>query len=119
MQGKTVERSDERVGHGSIIAHYGKPPGLPLHDFSVNNFVFAYRRLGYDQFECGDVESERVKVVLYGNRPQGLHAARQLPDSRWASKPGESHDIEHLLADSLATPVYESAQLLMSRLHLR
>jgi hypothetical protein len=99
------------------VAPYFWPLGLPRGDYSIANYVDAFRSIGYELCADGELEGGSEKIVLYGGRDQGscTHAARQLNDGRWASKLGPDIDIEHQAADSLTGPLYGRVEVYMSR----
>jgi hypothetical protein len=70
-------------------------------------FVLAYGTLGYVPCNDGTLEEGFEKTVLYEDVDgQPTHAARQLPDGRWASKLGPHEDIEHRAPECLEGPCY-------------
>jgi hypothetical protein len=70
----------------------------------------AFQGLGYSPCPNGDLEPDFLKVAIYATASRGVltptHAARQLPDGRWASKLGAFEDIEHKHAESVNGPLY-------------
>lgn len=63
---------------------------------TVECFIHAYRTLGYEVCENQNIEEGFEKIALYADNygvPQ--HAARQINESKWTSKLGNSFDIEH------------------------
>lgn len=59
-------------------------------------FITAFRTLGYDRCDNGELEANSDKVAIYVdvlNRP--THMARQLPSGWWTSKLGGWEDIIH------------------------
>lgn len=80
------------------------PPGLSR-KATLANFVEAFRGLGYEPCETGDVEAGIEKVAIYVDANGApTHAARQLSDGRWTSKCGRAHDITHVSPDVLGGP---------------
>lgn len=71
------------------------PPGLPVGNFATSeysqHYIEAFRSIGYEECISTDIEEGFEKVAVF----EVAHAARQLPDGRWASKLGVSEDIEH------------------------
>ena len=59
-------------------------------------FVAAYRLLGYEPCDGGNLEPGFEKIAIFV-RPSGTpgHAARQLANGKWTSKLGPLQDIEH------------------------
>jgi hypothetical protein len=76
------------------------PAGVPRVK-TIDAYVEAFESIGYEVCDDDSLEEGYQKVVLYGSRGFFLHAARQLPDGRWASKLGMCQDIEHPTADTL------------------
>lgn len=64
---------------------------------TLDAFLAAYGTLGYVQCQDNDYEKGYEKIALYAKDGKPTHAARQLPNGRWTSKLGASHDIEHEL----------------------
>jgi hypothetical protein len=65
---------------------------------------------GFARCANGALVSGVEKVVIYtlgeGRTMKVTHAARQLPDGRWASKMGRCEDIEHDAPKAVRGPVY-------------
>src|SRR6266446_484875 len=73
------------------------PPGV-TRARTVAAFAEAFAWLGYTPCNAEEPETGYEKVALYATADsQPTHMARQLPDGRWTSKPGEQMDIEHEL----------------------
>ena len=90
------------------------PPGV-TREVSLTVFREVFASLGYQV--CQEEESELgfEKIALFGDsQGKPTHAARQLPNGRWASKLGRREDLEHALHD-LAGTVYGSVVLIMRR----
>ncbi|MBI4027853.1 MAG: hypothetical protein HY360_22905 [Verrucomicrobia bacterium] len=71
------------------------PKGIPR-ESTLAAFVQAFGTLGYEPCDKPKLEAGFEKVAIYvgeGDKPK--HAARQLPNGRWASKLGDEIDIEH------------------------
>lgn len=97
------------------------PEGV-VRQLTVDAFVQAYETLGYFKCDNGQVEPGFEKIALFakpsGWGPAGFeptHAARQLPDGRWASKLGRFEDIEHVTLESVNSPAYGFAVIFMRR----
>lgn len=58
-------------------------------------FVSAFRTLGYEPCDNGNLEDGFEKVAIYELDAEVTHMARQLPSGRWTSKIGRLEDIEH------------------------
>ncbi len=86
------------------------PDNVPL-EVSVQAFIEAFGTRGYVPCLDSSLEPEFEKVALYGRialdgnlRP--THAAKQLPDGRWASKLGPLEDVEHFTLEAVSCPTY-------------
>jgi hypothetical protein len=90
------------------------PPGAPRVE-TIEAFVQAYGLHGYTLPADSSLEPGKQKVAIFA-KPSGTptHAARQLPDGWWASKLGESIDIEHEFS-ALDGPVYGTVAVILSR----
>lgn len=66
---------------------------------TIECFVAAFRILGYEPCENGDLEVGYEKVAIYVDRlDRPTHMARQLSSGWWTSKLGSDEDITHKLA---------------------
>lgn len=94
--------------------HYW-PPGVPR-QVTIFAFQQAYATEGYVPCPTGVLEDGYEKIAIYANSAGApTHAARQLPDGRWASKLGPSHDIEHDAADHIGGTSYGEVVMYMRR----
>jgi len=84
--------------------HWYWPSGCPQ-EITIPAFVRAFATLGYEPCSDGRREKDYEKVVLYAEKEQPTHAARQLKNGRWTSKLGKDIDIEHKVKD-LEGPCY-------------
>ncbi len=94
---------------------YYWPDGLPRGIYSVENYVDAFRTVGFTESPDGTLVEGVEKIVIYGMFGIGKHAAKQLPDGRWASKLGKNVDIEHMLPDSLEGTAYGQVVVFMEK----
>jgi len=74
------------------------PRGCPR-EVTISAFVQAFGTLGYEPCDYGRLETGYDKIVLYMNKGEPTHAARQLRNGRWTSKLGKDVDIEHKVKD--------------------
>ena len=75
------------------------PPGVPK-KATLAAFQAAFGTLGFEPCPDDSLELEFEKVALFADDASRItHAARQLPNGKWTSKMGLSHDIEHVLAE--------------------
>lgn len=76
---------------------------------SRDNFIRFFGSYGYKKCDSPNSEAGYEKVVLYEKDGAPTHAARLLPNGRWTSKLGSSHDISHSLeglnGDNYGAPV--------------
>jgi hypothetical protein len=97
---------------------YYWPIGIPREN-TLEAFVAAYSRLGYDLCEDGSLEEGFTKLALYAGLHIGsnaiTHAARQLPNGKWTSKLGSCEDIEHTTVEALDGPSYGRAICFLKR----
>ncbi len=90
------------------------PPNIPREE-SLNAFRDLFVSLHYAVCDDDDLEPGYEKVAIFADDLRvPLHAARQLPDGRWASKFGALEDIEHALHDLVGTE-YGTIVLVMKR----
>jgi hypothetical protein len=94
---------------------YYWPPGLPLNDRSIANYVNAFGTLGYTTAMDASLEPGKEKVAIYSLNGQVLHAARQLPDGTWTSKLGGEEDIMHADLAVLETMRYGLVTVVLER----
>ncbi len=81
---------------------------------TVEAFRDAFVTLGYVACDDEWLELDYEKVALFAFASVPKDAARQLPNSRWASKLGPMEGIEHSLHD-LTGMLYGSVVLVMKR----
>jgi hypothetical protein len=90
------------------------PPGVPR-EVTCAAFQTAFASAGYVICQGDEAELGFEKIALFADaQGRPTHAARQLPNGRWASKLGKKEDIEHALHD-LTGKVYGSVVLVMKR----
>ncbi len=70
------------------------PPSVPRDD-TLQGWIRMFASLGFRRCHNPDLEPGFEKVAIYGSAGSPMHAARQTPAGRWASKLGRGHDIEH------------------------
>ncbi len=86
-------------------------------DYSVSNYIRAYESLGYAVCEDFELSVGVEKVAIFEKTtpvPHASHAARQLHSGWWASKLGQSIDIEHELR-AVEGSVYGRAVVALQR----
>ena len=84
----------------------------------IDSVVELFLVAGYEVCGDGSLEDGYEKVAIYAKDGEPTHAARQLGDGRWTSKPGKYHDIEHDSLDALygdGYGEYGSMALFMAR----
>jgi hypothetical protein len=90
------------------------PPQAPREE-TLEAFVEAYRLLGYLPCDSADLETGFHKIAIYAREGLPTHAARQLPDGRWASKLGRAEDIEHATLAALEGRLYGRLAIVLRR----
>jgi hypothetical protein len=73
---------------------YYWPPGVSL-ECTIQSFLEAYSRLGFEPCQSAILEPGYEKIALYAKSGEPQHAARQLSSGSWTSKCGQLEDIEH------------------------
>jgi hypothetical protein len=96
----------------SVDDHW--PDGVPRVN-TVDNFISAFRLLGYEVCGDGDFETHVEKVALYANANGPQHMARQLGSGAWTSKLGAEWDIQHLTAQAIERKIYGEVVIFMRR----
>jgi hypothetical protein len=82
------------------------PEDLPLLE-TVENFIHAFQRLGYQPCDDGLYEAGYEKVAIYvGTDGRVKHLARQLVTDHWTSKLGQAWDIEHQTPQGIECALY-------------
>ena len=88
------------------------PPNVPR-DYTVAALMKAFESVGF--VEC-DGEDQDLKIAIYADDDEYMHAARQLENGKWTSKMGPDEDIEHDTPADLAGPGYGQVVKFMKRL---
>lgn len=97
------------------VGGYYWPEGI-VRANTLESYELAFKRQGYRLCPDGTLEVEFEKVALYvdaGGVP--THAARQLPDGRWASKLGQGYDIEHDRPEDVGGTIYGEVTIFLRR----
>jgi hypothetical protein len=84
------------------------PPTAKL-ECTVEAFISAFASVGYTEWsnENGRLEKGFEKIAIYvDNTGEVTHAARQLPNGRWASKLGRWKDVEHATVELVEGACY-------------
>lgn len=94
---------------------YYWPEDVPQ-EYTPEAYAEAFRRLGYEK--CQDARPQKgwEKVAIFATE-DGLpaHAARQLPDGRWASKLGKREDIVHSALEHVSGQFYGRPVIVLRR----
>jgi hypothetical protein len=98
-----------------LTGTYYWPEHLPRGDLSVANYIEAFRTVGFEPCADGALGVGVERIAIYAIQGIAKHAARQLPDGRWASKLGQWIDIEHQNPNSLTGSRYGEVAAFMSR----
>lgn len=92
------------------------PPGV-RDDLSLDAFVDAYAKVGFQRCDGGALVEGVEKIALYvDSAGDPSHAARQLPDGLWESKMGAWEDIRHQTLECLEGGEYGTVVVYLSRL---
>lgn len=93
--------------------HYW-PPGVSRNE-TIEAFVQAYGLQGYSVRTDETLVPGKQKIAIYADsNGKPTHAARQLADGWWASKLGQSIDIEHEFR-ALDGPLYGTVVVVLSK----
>lgn len=88
--------------------------GIP-EDGSIDSIVRFLQSFGFEIGNSPNIEDTLEKVALFSNGDgYVIHLARQLPNGKWTSKLGASHDVEHSLK-SMEGGMYGNVVLVMER----
>lgn len=90
---------------------------------TLENFILAFRKLGYEPCDNSELEKGFEKVAVYVSTkdeihsPRGTptHMARQLVSGRWTSKLGEDVDISHNTLQSIEGKIYGEVRQILKR----
>ena len=78
------------------------PEGLPKEDFSLANYLAAFRTLGFERCADGALTDGVEKIAVYvDDAGEFTHVAVQLDDGWWSSKLGHFNDVSHQGLESL------------------
>lgn len=109
------EPIDWRPPHVPAWVRIYWPQGLPRNDYSLDNFIAAFRTRGFEVCDNASLEPDVEKIALYVLDGWTTHTARQLPWGTWTSKLGNGIDIEHATPHELEGPAYGSVVTYMKR----
>ena len=84
-------------------------------DHGIGNLIIAFKSLGFEECDDGELEDGIVKLALYGSGLMFTHAAKQLADGRWSSKIGQLEDIVHTTVEAIAGSDYGEVVQFMKR----
>lgn len=90
---------------------------------TLENFVLAFQKLGYQPCKNAGLEKGFEKVAIYVSiksevhSPKGTptHMARQLASGKWTSKLGQDVDITHNTLESVEGKVYGVVKQILKR----
>jgi hypothetical protein len=103
--------------HHISLRYYYWPPGLPReYPATIENFINAFKTLGYEQCKSAERERGYEKVAIYvtaNNEP--THMARELGDGVWFSKLGDFQDIRQHTLEAVETASYGQPKYFMRR----
>ena len=91
------------------------PQGLPYVE-TLENFIQAFKTLGYEVCDTSEVEHGYEKVAIYvGSDGRPKHMAKQLLSGKWTSKLGDGWDIAHDTLEGVECNDYEKAIQFLKR----
>lgn len=97
------------------ISGYYWPDGLPK-EATIDNFIAAYKTLGFDVCDGESLEEGYEKIAIYATADgEPTHVARQCENGKWTSKLGDWEDIEHNVLAAFDNSDYGSAVKTMKR----
>lgn len=90
---------------------------------SIENFILAFGKLGYQSCDNAEFENGFEKVAIYVSTKDNIHSpkgspthmARQLLDGKWTSKLGEDVDITHANLQCLEGKIYSIVKQILIR----
>lgn len=98
---------------------YYWPESVPR-KYTLEAYTEAFRRIGFEVCEDSTVEPGWEKVAIFvGADGMPTHAARQLPEGKWASKLGKREDIEHPQLNDVSGTYYGKAVRILHRRRAR
>jgi hypothetical protein len=104
---------------GNDVFWFNNVAGEP----TVENFISAFRKLGYQPCENSEPEQDFEKVAIYvstkdeTHAPKGsvTHMARQLSNGKWTSKLGKDVDISHNTLRAIEGNAYGVVKQILKR----
>ena len=112
------------AGRGPDEGEWWEPSGFPWHtwppsagyEYTTSCYMNAFRTLGYEPCDNGQLEAGWQKVALYVDQDNvPTHMARQLSNGKWTSKLGSDMDISHDTVEVLEGPCYGTASYYLRR----
>ena len=90
---------------------------------TLESFILAFGKLGYEPCENSDLEKDFEKVAIYVTTKDEIHTskgtpthmARQLSDGKWTSKLGQDVDISHNSLQSIEGKNYGEVKQILKR----
>jgi hypothetical protein len=82
---------------------------------TLEAFKAAFATLGFEECDGGELDQGFEKIAIYALRGKPKHAAKQLPDGRWASKLGREQDIEHQTVNGVSGDHYGEVAVYLKR----
>ena len=82
---------------------------------TIEAFKAAFATLGFEECSDGELEQGFEKVALYASGETPRHAAKQLPNGKWASKLGLEQDIEHQTVNGVSGDRYGTVAIYLKR----
>lgn len=85
---------------------------------SIDVFINAFRKQGYECCDNGEFEHEYQKIALYAKPDKWdvcTHAARQKRNGCWTSKLGKECDVQHETPETIENDMYGKVRCYMKR----
>lgn len=111
--------ADDPVMAGNDVFWFNNIPAQA----TLENFILAFGKLGYEPCEDSEFENGFEKVAIYVSTKDEIHApkgtpthmARQLKDGNWTSKLGNDVDISHKILQSIEGEIYGIVKQILKR----
>jgi hypothetical protein len=109
-----ADESLKQLYLGSCEFHW---PENILQNASLNAYIELYEQHGFEKLSSlnADFVGGVTKIALYGKGDDFMHASKQMPDGRWASKLGPLQDVEHDNLRVLEGPTYGMVKAIMQK----
>jgi hypothetical protein len=90
------------------------PPDIPR-NYAVRNYIEVCKKHGYQRCRDGKPEAGYEKLVIFTERHEFRHIARQRENGIWTSKLGPLEDIDHNNIDAFDGSSYGRPTIFLKR----